>query len=351
MRSDYLFNLYFAITASTASAVSLTSADITTYGAMNLFAGGTTVYNATDVDEVLSNIEDLDNSLILCDDYGTTPTLTPTQIQNGANKGALSAANNKILSYVQNTSTFTEKCLYIGGGYNQNEFSRPSTTDGSLQIASYYNNALTVVVHSGVKVPGQLTSSGLGYRMLPSLYHAAMVCGRTAGLEPQVPVTYKTIRISGLVHELKKSQREQALLAGVLHTRFVPNMGWVINQGINTLQNNQNLILTDGTSPEIQVMRIIHQINKELVINATPRFVGGNLNTSSAEDVKAFVEGYLASRTATRQVDNLLISWNKVTVTLADSNDAWNVRYCIIINSPINRIFFTGVILDPNIQI
>lgn len=346
--NDYLFNSYFKITASTPSATSLTATDLTDFGDMNLFAGGTTVYNATDIDEVLANIEDLDNSLFLCDDYGVTPVAPPGT--TGGNKGALSAQNSKILAYIHNTSTFTEKIAFIGAGQNANEFTRPATSDGSLQIAAYYNDPLIVAVHSGIKVPsGMYGSNGLNYKYLPSLYHAAMWCGRTAGLEPQVPLTYKTLRISGLQHELKKSQREQALLAGVGHTRFVQNIGWVVNQGINTSQQNSNVINPNGTSPEIQIMRIIHQINKELIINATPRFVGGNLNTSSAEDVKAFTEGYLTSRTATRLQDNLILSFQNITVQLV--NDYWNVRYCFVANGPINRLFFTGVLLDPNISI
>lgn len=354
MHNDYTFNQFFTFEATTGTftddaldAPSYLSA----YDVTILFEGGTTEYNANDLDDLLANMEDLDNSLFLCLDSGTTPfpALDSADILAGANKGALSAENSKILSYCINTATYTDKILFMGGGDNANEFNRPSTEDGSLQISRFYNSPQVVNVHSGIKVPGTLVGAGVAYKYVSSLYHAALVCGRVAGLEPQVPVTYKDLRISGLQHELKKSERELALLTGVLHTRYQSQLGWIVNQGVNTIQANSNLITADGKSPEIQIMRIIHQINKELVINATSRFVGGNLNTSSAEDVKLFVEGYLTQRTATRFADNLIISFNQVTVRLVQ--DYWDVKYCFVPNSPINRVFFTGFILDPKIEI
>ena len=350
--SDYNFNQYFDYKDSDPFTDDVIANTIlTTYSGIQVLAGGTTEYKSTDIDDLLASMEDLDNSLFLCLDSGITPfpALDSATKLAGANKGALATENDKILSYVLQNSTYTEKILFVGAGSNNNEFTRPSSSDGSLQIAKYYNSAQVVAVHSGIKIPGVLSGSGVAFKYKSSLYHAALVCGRTAGLEPQVPVTYKDLRISGLQHELKKSERELALLSGVLHSRNQPNLGWIVNQGINTLQQNANLITAEGKSPEIQIMRIIHQINKELIINGTVRFVGGNLNTASAEEVKSFVEGYLTTRTATRLADNLIITFNSVKVVL--EQDYWKVSYCFVPNSPINRVFFTGFILDPKIEI
>ena len=351
MYNDYTFNQFFTFDGSSFSDNIISNSVLTTYSGILPLSGGTCQYKSTDIDDLLANMEDLDNSLFLCLDSGTNPVpaLTSSQKLAGADKGALSTENSKILSYCVNNSTFTDKILFIGGGDNNNEFTRPSSQDGSLQISKYYNSSQVVTVHSGIKVPGALAGSGVAYKYLPSIYHAALVCGRVAGLEPQVPVTYKDLRISGLQHELKKSERELALISGVLHTRYHPQLGWVVNQGINTLQQNSYLVNPDGKSPEIQIMRIVHQINKELIINATSRFVGGNLNTASAGEVKSFVEGYLTQRTATRLADNLIISFKNVSVKLVQ--DFWDVRYCFVPNSPINRVFFTGFILDPKIEI
>jgi hypothetical protein len=115
------------------------------------------------------------------------------------------------------------------------------------------------------------------------------------------------------------------------------------------MQNNNLLISANGQSPEIQIMRIIHQINKELKINATTRFVGGNLFTASAEEIKLFTEGYLQSRSVRALQDNLIIRFENVKVELV--NDYWNIEYCFVPNGPINKLFFTGYILDPNIKL
>lgn len=351
MYNDFTFNHYFSNEADAYTDTVLLPAILLTYSGIQIFTGGTCEYKSTDIDDLLANIEDLDNSLFICLDSGKTPfpELSPAEKLAGANKGALATENSKILSYCINNSTFTDKVLFIGGGDIDNDFNRTSSNDGSLQIASYYNSPQVVVVHSGIKVPSSVSGQGVSFKYLPSLYHAAVVCGRTSGLEPQVPVTYKDLRISGLQHELKKSERELALVSGVLHSRYHSQLGWIVNQGINTLQNNSNLITSEGKSPEIQIMRIIHQINKELIINATARFVGGNLNTASAGEVKAFVEGYLTTRTASRLSDNLIISFKTVTVKLIQ--DSWDVSYCFVPNSAVNRVFFTGFILDPKIDI
>jgi hypothetical protein len=346
--NDFNFNSYFQIPAGTIGTTTLlTSAFITNNSGWQLFAAGTETFNSTDVDSVLTAIVDLDNDFFLCDDYGINPAVPVGT--SGGNKGAQSINNTKILSYIVNTSTYTGKTMFVGGGNTHNEFSRPSSLDGSIETAEYYNSANVAVVHSGILGNLTVPTNGQPFRTLTSLYHAAMVCGRTAGLAPQVPVTYKSISIKGLQDELSQSDRVRALRAGVLHTRYVPQMGWVVNQGINTLAPNDYLIYPPGTSPEIQVMRIEHQMNKTIVQNSTPLFVGGNRNTVSPTDIQAFVIGYLSSITATTQVDNLIISFSKVTVTLVGSD--YQINYCFVVNGPINRLFYTGVILDPSVTI
>lgn len=348
MNSSYLFQKYFYLSASTASATALVTADVTNFSSHQLFASGTEDYSVTNMDTVLANIEDVDNSMFICTDWGRPSTPSAPEIVAGANKGSNCSSNVKILSYIVNNSTYTEKTMYIGFGDNITDFT--AATTGSIAQAAYWNSKHVVGVHSAIKVvPNNSNSESLGYRELPALYHAALWCGRAAGVEPQVSLTYKDIRIIGLTHELKKSEREKALLCGVGHTRFVPTMGWVINQGINTMQQNSSQVYPDGSSPSIQIMRIIHQMNKELIINSTPIFTGSNLNTTSAEDVKLFTESFLRDRTASKLNDNLIIRFENVQVSL--SGDVWNVTYCFVPNSEINRTFFTGYVIDPNISI
>lgn len=289
-------------------------------------SGGETRYSSEALDMALENLVEDDSSFILSLDFGLS---------------AKGTANSKILTYINDEADF-EKGLIIGGGHNKAQL---STTSGSVGICQYFNSSKVAVVHGGIFVPKYAG----GEKELNSLYHAALYLGRTAGLEPQVPTTWKDIRILKPVHELSKKERESALMYGVIHTRFVDGKGWVINQSINTLQRNGSLILPDGDSYEMSIERIKWQLNKELIINSRILFVGGNLSTASAEDVKTFAEGYLYSKTVVNGQDNLIMSFKDVKVTLV--GDAWSVTYGFVPNSPVNKLFYTGTMLDPNISI
>ena len=92
------------------------------------------------------------------------------------------------------------------------------------------------------------------------------------------------------------------------------------------------------------MMRIIQQINHELVVNAEIDLLGDengvNSNTLSAGILKNWTEDYLQSRTATTTQDNLILSFRNVNVT--KTADYYNVTYGVVVNNEINKIFFTG---------
>jgi hypothetical protein len=45
--------------------------------------------------------------------------------------------------------------------------------------------------------------------------------------------------------------------------------------------------------------------------------------------------------------DNLIINYSNINVSY--SNGVYNVTYCFVANSPVNRIFNTGYSLDPSV--
>lgn len=298
------------------------SADLTSDPDFILAVGGTEVYSPADLDEVLTQIRELGNTFFLADNFG---------------ENAISVNNEKILDHIINDAEF-DKFMIIGAGKDENEF------QDSLDVASHYNSEKVIVVHGGNKRKDKVNG---GEEELPSIYHAANVAGRLGGLEPQVPLTFKSLRIKNFLHDLTKSQREQALQGGVLHNRFVTGVGNVVNQGINSLQNNENLINPDGTSFEISIMAIGAQLNKELILNLRPLFIGQNRGRITKADVKSFVEGYLLSRTSTDEENNLIIKFENVDVTYVDGD--YNVSYGYYPNGPINRVFITGFMLDTNL--
>lgn len=327
MDTSSTFKFYFSLSSKTiVGGGRFDDVDLATLSGFQKLTGGTTTYSSADFDEVLDNITEEDNSFFLMDIWGAS---------------AKNAKNTKLLSHIANDAEF-EKFIVVGGGYGKFDF---KGSDGSIGIAKHFDSAKAIVVHGGVKVSGP---SG-GTIDKASVYHAAEYLGRTAGLEPQVPSTWKDLDINSPIHELSKKERELALMGGVVHQRFVDGKGWIINQSINTLQRNEQLFLANGDSYEVSIERIRAQLNKELILNSRITFVGGNLNTASAEDVKLFVEGYLYNRTARPNLDNLIISFRDVKVTLV--GDSWKIEYGFVPNSPINKLFFTGTMLDAYISI
>ncbi len=308
---------------------SVDSDDIDAVSGYNVASGGTETY-LTDLTEVFESINDLDYQFILCDKYGVDDY-----------DGDIVTS---IFNHVKDTGTQYIKTLVYGGGFDESEF---SSTDGSIDIANHFNSNRAIVVHGGVKESTDLLSSG--FRIWPSIVHAAIVLGRTCGLAPQIPITNKLIGVDGLVHNLRVKDQELALDNGVLVSiQDYARGGFKVLQGVNTIQNNTVLFDSLGRSHSIQFERIVAQINRELIVNSQTDLLndeeGVNVNTLSSGILKTWTETYLQSRVATANSDNLLISFKNVTVTRVD--DYYQVTYGIVVNNEITKIFYTGYLFN-----
>lgn len=322
------FNDYFVLdnTSAVVGAGTVNSADVTAASTYVVASGGTESYSTTHLDSVFEAINDLDYQFILCDKYGTTDYSN--------------AMVTKIFTHIKSNNTQFIKTMFIGGGQSESEF---KSTNGSIDIATYFSSNRVVVVHGAVKTSSQL--NGVGFRTWPSLYHAAIVLGRICGLQPQIPVTNKQIGVSGLVHNITKRDQELGLSKGVLMTIVDQYRGgFKVLQGVNSLQDNNNLFNSLGQSHSIQFERIVSQINRELIVNSEIDLLGDvegvNVNTLSPGLLKTWTETYLQSRVATSDSDNLLLSFRNVVVTKVD--DYYKVSYGIVVNNEITKIFYTG---------
>lgn len=300
--------------------------DVTALAGYTLAAGGTETYDNAGFDAALEAIKDLDNTFFLSLDYGTNST---------------SLSNEKILDFINNESKY-EKFLVIPGGYDKNTFAGASNT--SEATAKYYDTDKVIVVHGGYKK----TSRG-GFLLKSQLHKAALVLGRTCGLPPQTPITFKSLNIDGEVHKLSDSEKEFALDFGILTTHLDSELGYhVIQQGINSLQQNNYLVNEDGTSHDIAVKRITAQLNKEICVQGKKVFFGKNegpnRNTVTEEDIKAWLEGFLQGKTASTLEDNLIIRFGNINVVVQADN--YFVSYEFVPNYPISKIVFTGIILE-----
>lgn len=330
INQDSVFNFYFkAETLTKYGSGEVDDSDLAANLSYNLATGGTETYNNTYLQQVLDNITDLDYTFVLTDNYGDT---------------AQSAANGLILSHLLNDAKY-EKFLIVGGGKDRNKFAA-GVTNSSIETAKYYDSDRVVVVHAGVKKKVQ----GIGgFKEYDAIYKSALALGRIAGLPPQVPVTFKDLDMDGDMHEMNTKERIKALDAGVFHTKYdVDFAAFIVNEDINTLQNNENVLNEDGTSHLISLKRIAAQLDKEIIINAKITLLGNpngvNRNTLSNEVVATWLDTFLKSKMATPINDNLIITFKNIVVT--KSQDATIASYDFAPNTEVTKLFFTGRITE-----
>lgn len=293
---------------------------------LEVFVDGSEDYTSTNLDLALEHLREFQNTFFICDRFG---------------KEAKSIQNQKILDSVVNDSSF-ERFLIIGGGKDKTEFEEDPNS--SIEVAKFYDSKSVILVHSGATLVDPITNRE---ERFGSILTAFNVAGRLGGLSPQEPLTFKNLGIKSFLHIPSVSERTRALKSGVLHVREVDAMGVVVNQGINTLQKNTKLWNPDGTSYEISIMSIASQLNKELILNLRPLFVGASRGRVTEADVKANMEAYLLSRTSVETSDNLIIKFKNVIVRRVE--DRYECSYSFEPNGPINKLLITGFMLDTNI--
>lgn len=328
---DYNFGNYFEVDASSTTGA-LTSTDLGTLSGNLLFSGGTQVANPSDFNDVLDVVKKLDYTFILALDRGSDAT---------------SADNFKMLYHVESEAKY-QKYMVVGGGNDKSSFESES-----IAAAASYDSSRVIVVHGACKIHNRGGSNGMLTK--DSLYQAALVLGRTCGLEPQIPITFKGLDVAGQVHMMTDKERERALEAGVLTVYFDSEIAggiFAITQGINSMQNNRFVVNEDGTSHLVSVERIAAALNKSIEINAKNKLLGNqnegpNRSTLSPAIVKEWVENHLRTKEATPTVDNLIIQWQDVTVSV--EQDAYKIRFAFEPNFEVNKLFFTGLIIDPNL--
>lgn len=286
--------------------------------------GGIEEYNETYLNNVLEAIVGLDYSFVFLDQFGENANSTMTKAY--------------ITHMTQNAKY--DHFLFVGGYDSKAQFK------DSCTLAQGFNNDHIQLVHGGAGVVSGIP--GKSIRWWGVMYNMCAILGRTAGKAPYIPVTNKTIGIDKLQHTLSDPEKEKALTYGVLVTVYNDyTKNFVVLQGINTLQDNTSLFNSKAQSFSIQFMRIVAQINKELVVNASIDLLGQengvNVNTLSAGAVKDWTVAYLQSRTATAESDNMLLSFKDVNVTRKE--DAWFVTYKIQVNNEITKLFFTGFLI------
>lgn len=323
-RSDKYALAHFQVSMSGTATTKLQTVEMTPA------TGGTTEYlKDTEYADALEAISELDITFFLA-------------TNNSAQKGIDAATNGRLFTFLKNDAKFTEFLVIPGGKDDTDLF---GDTNCSQSIAKYYNSEQVVVIHGA---PIVNRKDGNGTKQLAPIYLAAAIIGLNAGMAPQTPLTFQRIGYQSFVYDLKKKEREKALQAGIMHVRNVSGY-WCINQGITTLQDNKKTIANDGQSMELSIALIKAQLNKEMIVEGATRFSGKNASQASPQTVKNFVETKLSSLTASTDNDNLIIAWKNVKVSAKNSD--YFVTYDFQPNVPVNKVFFTGNILDFEVNV
>lgn len=308
--------------------VSTTGVKTSNISALTLTAatGGKTEWlKDSEYADVLEAISELDVTFFLA---------TNTSVGDGIS----SATTGRLFTFLNNDAKFTEFLVIPGGSSDSDLFGE---SDSSQAIAKYYDSEQVVVVHGA---PIVNRKDGNGTKKLPSIYLAAAIIGLAAGQAPQQPLTFKRVGYQSFAYDLKKKEREKALQAGIMHVRNLSGY-WCVNQGITTLQDNKKSIASDGQTMELSIALIKAQLNKELIVDSANRFIGNTSSVNaSPQTIKNFTETKLSSLTAKTGEDNLLKSWKNVKVV--QKNSDFQITYDFAPNLPVNKLFFTGNILD-----
>lgn len=330
MKSSSSFNKYLRYNESGSTINGAGDVDpviITNYTTLTLAAGGTETYDAQSLIDAFAIIKDLPVDFVFADKWGVN---------------SQHANNVSILSHIENESRFKPQ-LYIASGSLKSELDSSSIDD-----TAFYDSQIVTIVHGGSKIASRV--SGTGFNVYDSYYTTAAAIGREAGMEPQVPMTFKEIAIDGVTHSLNEDEKVKCLNAGVL--TFIPADGGVFEclKGINSLQDNDNLLNANGTTHSKQLFRIDHQLNKEILIKAKADLLknpkGVNRNSLSEQDVINWTKNFLTRKTASPTSDNLILGFQDVTAKR--NADAYYITYAFTVNSEISFLFFTGLMLDVN---
>lgn len=308
--------------------VSMTGVKTSNISALTLTAatGGKTEWlKDSEYADVLEAISELDVTFFLA---------TNTSVGDGIS----SATTGRLFTFLKNDAKFTEFLVIPGGSSDSDLFGE---SDSSQAIAKYYDSEQVVVVHGA---PIVNRKDGNGTKELPSIYLAAAIIGLAAGQAPQQPLTFKRVGYQSFTYDLKKKEREKALQAGIMHVRNLSGY-WCVNQGITTIQDNKKSIASNGQTMELSIALIKAQLNKELIVDSANRFIGDtSAVNASPQTIKNFTETKLSSLTAKTGEDNLLKSWKNVKVV--QKNSDFQITYDFAPNLPVNKLFFTGNILD-----
>jgi len=172
------------------------------------------------------------------------------------------AVHQMALSHVETMSSVTERkprMLFCGGAAGE-------TPAQAISRGQALASKIAVLAYPGVQRRNLMTGS---LDTLSPVYHAALLCGLAAGMPPEEPITWKTLRVEGMEKDLTLSESNDLLRHGISHSRYFQDRGvHRVVAGLTTWISDDNVIYS-----KIQGARIGQYLDQEMR-DAVDGFVG-----------------------------------------------------------------------------
>lgn len=318
MQTDLSFSTLFETTTPSATGT-IISGDITGNTGYLVVTGATETYTTAAYQKVLDNLSYVDANWFMQPDSAS----------------ALAAKNLQLHTWLEERARYKAFMVFAGGADATAAFGNGSSSN----IAQTLNSEKAIVVHGNVK-----QANKLGLRKIDTWQNAALLLGRLAGLRPGVSSTLKKYNVQGLVHQPTENERERLLEAGVVTIVRDPELDFVIEQGVNTLQANDYFINLDGKSSSIQVERDKGYLEKDLAVTFKKTFFGREEGVTrfspTAEDTVEWFKVQLQKKAE----EGLVLDFRNIVAEY--QNDNLFVSFEFILNTEINKVFISGILLD-----
>lgn len=322
MKSDSTFGSAFKLVSSTVVGTgAVDAADLTSTmtSGIVLFAGGTETFGSQDFDDTLTTLTNSTAAYILTD-------LT------GAN--ATHARNVKLVAFNNTEAKYLHQII-IGGDSGSTKL---TASNASVVAAKLYDDQPVSIVHGEPLVNSTYTGTNL--KGFPVIYRCAEIIGRACGLPPQNGLTFKTLGEKAERYPLSTTEIELGLKYGVLMAAYNDTVGRVcVVQGINTIQDNTNVVNNAGKTHSMQAVRILNELNKSIQIAARTELLGTNDGVNSLSISDRVLVDWTSSKLKER-VGTWLVSFSNVSVKRVE--DSRFISYDVVINGEVTKVFFTG---------
>lgn len=203
-----------------------------------------------------------------------------------ASDAAVHAIASTHCTQMSDIKTAKERILICGGAASE-------TVAQALTRGVNLGDKRSCIVYPGVKRYNITT--GVLDTLSPAI-SAAIVAGMAGGVNPEEPLTYKTIKVQGLEKTLTDTEVEQLLGKGVIPLTYVRADGiYHIVQSITTWQKDANVIFR-----KLSGMRI-HDYLRQETRNTAKVFIGRVADATAMLSIKNAVASKLDALTRTAQ--------------------------------------------------